>query len=83
MSIFLKALQRTNPQDPKALKWWFPVQYTTKMVDENEVAMPIADETTDAFSVSWTTQLGESGNSRERGGAENGIGCPKNATVID
>ena len=83
MSIFLKALQRINPQDPKAPKWWFPVQYTTKMVDENEVAMLIADKTTDAFSVSWTTQLGESGNSRERGGAENGIGCPKNATVID
>lgn len=68
MSIFLKALQRTNPQDPKAPKWWFPVQYTTKMVDENEVAMLIADKTTDAFSVSWATQLGESGNSRERGG---------------
>lgn len=44
------------------------MQYTTKMVDENEVAMLIADKTTDAFSVSWTTQLGESGNSRERGG---------------
>ena len=75
MSIFLKALQRTNPQDPKAPKWWFPVQYTTKIVYENEVAMLIADKTTDAFSVSWAT-LGN-------GGAENGIGCPKNATVID
>lgn len=31
MSIFLKAVQRTNPQDPEAPKWWFPVQYTTKM----------------------------------------------------
>ena len=60
MSIFLKALQRTNPQDPKAPKRWFPVQYTTKMVDENEVAMLIADKTTDAFSVSWAT-LGNGG----------------------
>ena len=68
MSFFFYFVQRTNPQDPKAPKRWFPVQYTTKMVDENEVAMLIADKTTDAFSVSWTTQLGESGNSRERGG---------------
>lgn len=77
MSIFLKAVQRTNPQDPKAPKRWFPVQYTTKMVDENEVAMLIADKTTDAFSVSWTTQLGESGNSRERGGCRKRDWMPK------
>lgn len=46
MSIFLKAVQRTNPQDTEAPKKWYPVQYTTKMVDENEVAMLMADETT-------------------------------------
>lgn len=45
MSIFLKPVQRINPSDPKAPKQWHPVQYTTKMVDENEVAMLIADET--------------------------------------
>lgn len=67
MSIFLKAVQRINPSEPDEPKKWYPVQYTTKMVDENEVAMLIADKTTDAFSVSWATQLGESGNSRERG----------------
>ena len=38
MSIFLKPVQRANPSDPDAPKKWYPVQYTTKMVDENEVA---------------------------------------------
>ena len=46
MSIFLKPVQRANPSEPDAPKKWYPVQYTTKMVDENEVAMLIADETT-------------------------------------
>lgn len=46
MSIFLKPVQRTNPLKPNEAKKWYPVQYTTKMVDENEVAMLIADETT-------------------------------------
>ena len=46
MSIFLKAVQRINPAEPDEPKQWYPVQYTTKMVDENEVAMLIADETT-------------------------------------
>lgn len=46
MSIFLKPVQRPNPQDPKAPRKWYPVQYTTKMVDESEVAELIADETT-------------------------------------
>lgn len=46
MSIFLKPIQRINPQKPNDPKKWYPVQYTTKMVDENEVAMMIADETT-------------------------------------
>lgn len=46
MSIFLKPVQRGNPSDPKAPKKWYPVQYTTKMVSETEVAELIADETT-------------------------------------
>ena len=46
MSIFLKAVQRINPSQPDEPKKWYPVQYTTKMVDESEVAMLIADETT-------------------------------------
>lgn len=43
MSIFLKAVQRINPSEPDEPKKWYPVQYTTKMVDESEVAMLIAD----------------------------------------
>lgn len=46
MSIFLKPVQRHNPLDKDAPHKWYPVQYTTKMVDENEVAELIADETT-------------------------------------
>ena len=46
MSIFLKPVQRYNPQKPDEPQKWYPVQYTTKLVDENEVAMMIADETT-------------------------------------
>ena len=37
MSIFLKAVQRINPSEPDEPKKWYPVQYTTKMVDESEV----------------------------------------------
>lgn len=46
MSIFLKPVQRHNPQKPEEAMKWYPVQYTTKLVDENEVAELIADETT-------------------------------------
>lgn len=46
MSIFLKPVQRHNPLDKDAPMKWYPVQYTTKMVNENEVAELIADETT-------------------------------------
>ena len=42
----MKAVQRINPSEPDEPKKWYPVQYTTKMVDENEVAMLITDETT-------------------------------------
>lgn len=46
MSIFLKPVQRRNPSDKNAPMKWYPVQYTTKLVDETEVAEMIADETT-------------------------------------
>lgn len=46
MSIFLKPVQRRNPADKDAPMKWYPVQYTTKLVDETEVAELIADETT-------------------------------------
>lgn len=46
MSIFLKPVQRHNPMDEDAPNKWYPVQYTTKLVDETEVAELIADETT-------------------------------------
>ena len=40
MNIFLKAVQRINPSHPDEPKKWYLVQYTTKMVDESEVARP-------------------------------------------
>ncbi len=46
MSIFLKPVQRHNPARPDEPMKWYPVQYTTKLVDETEVAEMIADETT-------------------------------------
>ena len=46
MSIFLKPVQRRNPLDEDAPAKWYPVQYTTKLVDETEVAELVADETT-------------------------------------
>ena len=46
MSIFLKPVQRRNPADEDAPMKWYPVQYTTRLVDETEVAELIADETT-------------------------------------
>lgn len=46
MTILVKPVQRVNPQDVKSEKKWYPVQTTVKQVDESEVAMEIADETT-------------------------------------
>lgn len=46
MSIFLKPVQRRNPQKPEEPMKWYPVQNTVKNVDESEVAELIADETT-------------------------------------
>lgn len=46
MTILVKPVQRVNPQDVTAKKKWYPVQSTVRQVDESEVAMEIADETT-------------------------------------
>lgn len=46
MSLFLKPVQRRNPVKPNEPMKWYPVQYTTKLVGESEVAEMIADETT-------------------------------------
>lgn len=46
MTILVKPVQRVNPQDVTAEKKWYPVQSTVRQVDESEVAMEIADETT-------------------------------------
>ena len=46
MGILLKPIQRINPQDPKAKKKWYPVQYTPETVGEIELGEIIANETT-------------------------------------
>lgn len=46
MAIPVKPVQRVNPQDVTAEKKWYPVQSTVRQVDESEMAMEIADETT-------------------------------------
>ena len=46
MSILIKAVQRRNPLDKNAPLKWYPVQNSTGLVDETEVADQIADETT-------------------------------------
>lgn len=46
MAILVKPIQRPNPLDKEAAKKWYVVQVTTAQVDETEVAMDLADETT-------------------------------------
>lgn len=46
MSILLKAIQRVNPLKKSEPKKWYPIQKSTGMIDETEVAELIADETT-------------------------------------
>lgn len=46
MAILIKPVQRVNPVDKNAAKKWYIVQTTTGQVDETQVAMDIADETT-------------------------------------
>lgn len=46
MSIFLKKIQRINPNDRDAPRKWYPSVATVRQLDETEVADAIADETT-------------------------------------
>lgn len=46
MAILVKPIQRVNPQEPKAERKWYVTQVTTSQVDETQVAMDLADETT-------------------------------------
>ena len=40
MNIFFESGATHQPSHPDEPKKWYPVQYTTKMVDESEVARP-------------------------------------------
>lgn len=46
MAILVKPIQRRNPLDPDAPKKWYVTQVTAAQVDETQVAMDLADETT-------------------------------------
>ena len=46
MAILVKPVQRANPNDQEAPKKWYVTQVTTAQVDETQVAMDLADETT-------------------------------------
>ena len=45
MAINVKCVQRSNPNDRSIVKW-YPIQKMSQLLDENEVAEYIADETT-------------------------------------
>lgn len=46
MSILINSVQRRNPQKPDEPAKWYPVQNSTGLVEETQVAELIADETT-------------------------------------
>lgn len=46
MAILVKPVKRHNPTDPDAPKKWYVTQVTTAQVDETQVAMDLAEETT-------------------------------------
>lgn len=46
MAILVKPVQRANPSDEKAPKKWYVTQVTAAQVDETQVAMDLAEETT-------------------------------------
>lgn len=46
MAILVKPVQRVNPSDEDAPKKWYVTQVTAAQVDETQVAMDLADETT-------------------------------------
>lgn len=46
MAILIKPVQRVNPLKPTDPQRWYVTQVTTAQVDETQVAMDLADETT-------------------------------------
>lgn len=46
MAILIKPVQRVNPLKPSDPMRWYVTQVTTAQVDETQVAMDLADETT-------------------------------------
>lgn len=46
MAILVKPIQRRNPLDDEAPKKWYVTQVTSAQVDETQVAMDLAEETT-------------------------------------
>ncbi len=46
MAILVKPVQKVNPKEPDEPKKWYVTQVTTTQVDETQVAMEIAEETT-------------------------------------
>lgn len=46
MAILIKPVQRVNPQRTTDPMKWYVTQVTTALVDETQVAMDLADETT-------------------------------------
>lgn len=46
MAILIKPVQRVNPLKPTDPMRWYVTQVTTAQVDETQVAMDLADETT-------------------------------------
>lgn len=46
MAILVKPVKRHNPIDPEAPQKWYVTQVTTAQVDETQVAMDLAEETT-------------------------------------
>lgn len=50
MSIFLKKIQRVNPQDKQGPKKWYASQVTTEQMDETAVAESEPAETAEALT---------------------------------
>lgn len=46
MAILVKPVKRHNPTDPDAPQKWYVTQVTAAQVDETQVAMDLAEETT-------------------------------------
>lgn len=65
MAILVKPVQRVNPADKDAAKKWYVTQVTTAQVDETQVAMDLADETTLNLAIGQIrTHIRESANKK-------------------